>query len=354
MNLAPRATTVRVACLESVALPPPLPALIIEQDRSVSTTGQGGTGGVLWPASVASGHFLVHHYYCSDDEGRLAGEGRAPAARGSSGAPAPWPDSVVELGSGTGVLGLAAAALFATGSRSGGSSSAHPCRVLLSDQRNVQGNLQGNVARNAAAFGGSAAAVASAVQCDWNVASDRQRLLAALEHAEANADAARRPAPGDMERESAGGERGGETLVLCSDLVFGNAYGGLLDFLEELQATGGRQPPSSSGNKARSPQRCCRILFAFEERSDRFPSPGFWPALKYASHLSALLAARFSCGASRMNHVFIASQPTSLFFSRRAFRVVPRAGTVLQRPHQHLSQRASVRGGLGYPCFGLN
>ena len=51
--------------------------------------------------------------------------------------------------------------------------------------------------------------------------------------------------------------------MLCSDLVFGNAYNHLIDLLEALQRT-----------------HECAMLFVFEERADKFPSLGFFEELR--------------------------------------------------------------------------
>lgn len=208
LNLAPKRTP--VAVLESVALPPPLEPVILEQDRGISVVGQGGTGGVLWPAALACAHFLVHL--------------RSGAESAMS------PHIVIELGAGTGLAGLATARLLGSQDLS---SQGSRTRVVLTDQRNVLPNLERNVGRNSAPrrssgspgpsdevslpggacwhdYGASCSVGAMAV--DWNLGRDRESLLTLLASCRASAAA----------QFSAADEAAVETLVLCSDLVFGN------------------------------------------------------------------------------------------------------------------------------------
>ena len=59
MGLAPQVCTEKVALVEVYELPADFGPLEIEQDPSISSQGIGGTGGVVWEASLASIHFLV-------------------------------------------------------------------------------------------------------------------------------------------------------------------------------------------------------------------------------------------------------------------------------------------------------
>ena len=186
MNCAPSRLTERAVCAEVVALP--RCTLVIEQAPGLSTEGAGTTGGVLWGTALAASHWL-----CS---ARAAFWARRR--------------TVLELGSGTGVLGLAAAA--------------RGCDVTLTDQRALLPLLRRNAEANArviAAAGGRA----RAAELDWSRA-ESAALAAAL-------------AP---------------DLVLCSDLVYGNDYLPLLGLLDEL------------ASRASKP---LDILWGFEERSDR-------------------------------------------------------------------------------------
>ena len=197
MNCAPSRLTERAVCAEVVALP--RCTLVIEQAPGLSTEGAGTTGGVLWGTALAAAHLL-----CSARD-------------------AFWSRrrTVLELGSGTGVLGLAAAA--------------RGCDVTLTDQRALLPLLRRNAEANArviAAAGGRA----RAAELDWSRA-ESAALAAAL-------------AP---------------DLVLCSDLVYGNDYLPLLGLLDEL------------ASRASKP---LDILWGFEERSDRYPSPGLAEALE--------------------------------------------------------------------------
>ena len=150
-----------------IEVAPPVGALLIEQDTAVSQSGGGGTGGIIWNASLASAAFLVH--LCETDDGSSVASGRVGGGGGDGGGLTLSAGSgisglrVLELGSGTGVLGLAAAALGA--------------HVLLTDQRNVVPLLERNIEGSGAVrkeTGGSA----RATEMNWNMEKDRESMLA--------------------------------------------------------------------------------------------------------------------------------------------------------------------------------
>ena len=242
MNLAPRAATARAVALETVALPWGT-TLRIEQDTLVSRVGVGGTGGVIWNAAHACIAYLAFRLPALLDE--------MENKRGQQ------LQVVLELGSGTGLLGIAMAHLLlsSTGRRRGGGGGGAGFEVILSDTRNVVPLLKRNADRNPVSAGGGRF---ECIACDWNSDADRAKALARMQQ----------PRSGDSDA----------FMVLCSDLVFGNRHDQLIDFLATLQSTlGGAER--------------CSILFAFEERADRYPSPGFQEALRRSFHVDVAAGA---------------------------------------------------------------
>ena len=223
MGQKPAVLTAKAFCGTVIELPSPVGGVLLEQDAGLNKVGAGGTGGIVWEAGICCATLLALATAAADadwEEGTVK-PCSAPSRRGAVRRGA----RVLELGAGTGIAGLAAALL-------GGD-------ATLSDQRNVTPLLERNIRANAVrmpARGGAA----SALVLDWNVVRDRERVLVC--------------APWD--------------LVLCSDLVFGNAYEQLLELLVALQ----RGKTAGEGRPL--------ILFAFQLREDRFPSPGFFAKLR--------------------------------------------------------------------------
>ena len=193
----------------------------------------------MWEAGICCGELLALATAAADAEGSAAdaaasdGEGFQQCGRRRRGAVARGAATrVLEIGSGTGIAGLAAALL-------GGD-------VTLSDQRNIVPLLERNIEANAEAMrarGGRAGAVVM----DWDNQLQREKLVAGGPYA----------------------------LVLCSDLVFGNAFENLIRLLAELQAT-----PTGGGAGETAGGVHTHILFALQRREERFPSPGFFAALR--------------------------------------------------------------------------
>lgn len=140
MNLAPRDATVRAAALERIPLPAPLLGefLTLEQDTSISKLGTGGTGGVVWNSAHAAAAYLG---FMLPSRYRHRGN----------------PIRVLEIGSGTGLLGITAAHLLREMQFS-------HAEVLLSDLRHVVPLIRRNADRNRA----SPVSV-EGMPCDWSV-----------------------------------------------------------------------------------------------------------------------------------------------------------------------------------------
>jgi hypothetical protein len=100
------------------------------------------------------------------------------------------------------------------------------------------------------------------IALDWNISDDIER---AWKIVGAAAGAGTGTAGGADVDCGGSGERGdGGLLVLCSDLVFGNAFEGLIDLLVGLQT---EQQDKEQGQTPSVPR--VQILFSFEERDDR-------------------------------------------------------------------------------------
>ena len=255
MNLAPRDTTLKRATLQTCILPAPCgSSLIVEQDASISHVGQGGTGGIIWPASQACIDFLASFGLSSiilDPRKELC---------------------VLELGAGTGLLGIATGMLLAK--------MGVPFKMLLTDLRHVVPLLMRNVGRNIDSLDnhGSHKSSFDCLPCDWNSEKDRFRLLDRMkEHLQS------------QNGESSSSSSSPMYLLLCSDLVFGNNFSKLISFLDDLQCSFG------GANR-------CPILFAFEEREDRYPSPGFSPELHKVFHVEDALEMQSSLKARHLQH----------------------------------------------------
>jgi SAM-dependent methyltransferase len=204
----------------------------IAEEPGAKHRGGGTTGGLIWNSSRTMSALLA----------------KDPHARRRWGK-----RRVLELGCGTGLLGITAACLGAT--------------VTLTDLPAATSLAERNVAQNidrVSAAGGFVQVEAF----DWTCVAHRQRICSR------NYDA-----------------------VLCSDLVFGNTDGwrALLVVLEELMRVSQGIKGALSEDEHYddcSDETCwnmlghCErtdskvvVLFGFEERDSHYPSEGFWPVL---------------------------------------------------------------------------
>jgi hypothetical protein len=282
LNLAPASVTVKVPAINPVKLPFPLLcfddneggggethscSLNIEQDTEVSKMGQGGTGGIIWESSKACTQFIVHHYGLMESSDDRSGVNNNVGIK-------KLPKLVIELGSGTGLLGIATATLFhdrrqyfkqSIISNDDDDIYGLLTKFILTDQRNVVPLLQRNLVRNSRHGTRYNMEDMTTIAVDWNAASDREKLFSEI-HQTVESLSHSSSDQGQEEEE--------EVLILCSDLVFGNNYENLITLMRDLQMLFIRLNESETRTKKKKNFHC-HLLFCFEEREDRFPSPGF-------------------------------------------------------------------------------
>jgi hypothetical protein len=222
MGQKPANLTAKAFCGTVIDLPQPIGGVLIEQDAGLNKVGAGGTGGIVWEAGICCGVLLALATAAAEEAAAAVAAAAAVSVGARRGAITRG-SKVLELGAGTGIAGLVAALLGAD--------------VVLSDQRNIVPLIERNIVANEQAMAARGGAARAAV-LDWNDPRERERVARSEEWG----------------------------LVLCSDLVFGNAYAELIKLLVELQSGSGGRPPL--------------ILFAFQLREDRFPSPGFFADLR--------------------------------------------------------------------------